>query len=73
VQDPSLLAEDFQFLAPIVGPLSKAKFLKAFESFNLKKAFPGTAADSYGTYSGKNRKWFWKTLGTRQAFPRLRI
>lgn len=44
-QDPSLLAEDFEFLAPIVGPLSKAKFLKAFESFNLKKAFPGTTAE----------------------------
>lgn len=41
VQDPSLLADDFVFLAPIVGPLSKEKFLEAFANFNLKKAFPG--------------------------------
>lgn len=39
--DPrELLADDFQFVAPIVGPLPLAEFLRAFGSFKLKEAIP---------------------------------
>lgn len=55
VQDPSLLADDFVFLAPIVGPLSKAKFLEAFANFNLKKAFPGERGGEGPGGSSANR------------------
>mmetsp|Transcript_8112 Transcript_8112/g.20837 ORF Transcript_8112/g.20837 Transcript_8112/m.20837 type:complete len:313 (-) Transcript_8112:1194-2132(-) len=37
--DPSLLAEDFQFVAPVVGPLGREEFASAFKSFKLKEAF----------------------------------
>ena len=37
---PELLAESFQFVAPVVGPLKKAEFVKAFNSFDLLQAFP---------------------------------
>ncbi|CAE8618584.1 unnamed protein product [Polarella glacialis] len=33
--DASCLADDFQFVAPIVGPLTKDEFLKAFGSFKV--------------------------------------
>ena len=36
--DPDeLLADDFQFVAPIVGPLGKREFLNAFGSFKVKE------------------------------------
>jgi len=38
--DGSCLAEDFQFVAPIVGPLDKAAFLRAFGSFKITDAMP---------------------------------
>ena len=34
------LAEDFQFVAPIIGPLDKEEFLRAFGSFKIKDAVP---------------------------------
>ena len=37
---PELMAEDFEFAGPVVGPLSKSKFIEAFTSFELKEAFP---------------------------------
>ena len=38
--DGSCLADDFQFVAPIVGPLNKAAFLRAFGSFKITDAMP---------------------------------
>jgi len=38
--EPSLLADSFQFVAPVVGPLSKKEFTEAFASFKLGDAFP---------------------------------
>lgn len=38
--DGSILAEDFQFVAPVVGPLSKKEFLGAFGSFKVKDGVP---------------------------------
>lgn len=37
--DPSSLAEDFEFCAPVVGPLNKEQYLGALKSFNLDEAF----------------------------------
>ena len=34
------LAADFKFNAPIIGPLGKEEFLKAFTSFKLGDGFP---------------------------------
>lgn len=45
--DPSLLAEDFQFLFPVVGPLTKAQFVEAFTNFKVRDAFPTSAANFY--------------------------
>lgn len=45
--DPSLLAEDFQFLFPVVGPLTKAQFVEAFTKFKVREAFPTSAANFY--------------------------
>ena len=40
VKDPSLLAPSFTFCGPLVGPIGKEEFIKAFGGFNLKVAFP---------------------------------
>jgi len=37
---PEMLAENFEFAGPVVGPLSKAAFLKAVGGFDFKSAFP---------------------------------
>jgi hypothetical protein len=38
--DPDLLAPSFTFCGPLVGPIDKDAFIKAFGSFQLNKAFP---------------------------------
>lgn len=38
--DEALFADEFVFQFPIIGPLSKTEFLKAFGSFKLKSIFP---------------------------------
>jgi len=39
--DPkSLLSDDFQFVAPIIGPIDREEFLRAFGSFRLREAIP---------------------------------
>jgi len=40
VSAPQLLAEDFQFKGPVVGPLDKEEYLAAVGSFDLASAFP---------------------------------
>jgi len=40
VLEPTLWADDFEFCAPIVGPLGKEEFLTAAGSFDVYKAFP---------------------------------
>merc|ERR1712127_202752 len=59
--DPTLLSEDFTFCAPIVGPLDKDTFVKAFSGFGLREAFPDSIdnssnfrVDPYDPY----RVWF---------------
>jgi len=65
--DGSCLAEDFQFVAPIVGPLSKAEFLRAFGSFKLKDAVPDLKDNSWFQVDPlePNRVWFFsRATGT---------
>lgn len=40
VLQPSLWADDFEFCAPYVGPLSKTKFLEAANGFQVYESFP---------------------------------
>ncbi|CAJ1434227.1 unnamed protein product [Effrenium voratum] len=65
--EPTVLAEDFQFVAPIVGPLGKAEFMKAFGSFKLKEAVPDIADNSWFQVDPlePNRVWFFsRATGT---------
>lgn len=58
--DPSLLAEDFQFLFPVVGPLTKAQFVEAFTNFKVRDAFPTASANFYNFHIDPlepNRIW----------------
>eukprot|EP00747_Dinoflagellata_sp_TGD_P194426 gnl/TRDRNA2_/TRDRNA2_61803_c0_seq1.p1 gnl/TRDRNA2_/TRDRNA2_61803_c0~~gnl/TRDRNA2_/TRDRNA2_61803_c0_seq1.p1 ORF type:complete len:290 (-),score=49.44 gnl/TRDRNA2_/TRDRNA2_61803_c0_seq1:267-1136(-) len=58
--DASCLADDFQFVAPIVGPLSKTEFMRAFGSFKVKEALPDIAENSWFQVDPMepNRVWF---------------
>lgn len=65
--DSSILAEDFQFVAPIVGPLSKTEFLNAFGSFKVKEAIPDLKDNSWFQVDPlePNRVWFFsRATGT---------
>ena len=65
--DGSCLAEDFQFVAPIVGPLSKKEFMNAFGSFKIKEAVPDLADNSWFQVDPlePNRVWFFsRATGT---------
>jgi hypothetical protein len=42
-----LLAEDFQFIFPVVGPLGKAEFVEAFSNFKVRDVFPTSRANFY--------------------------
>ena len=46
-EDPSLLASDFKFVAPVVGPLEKERFLAAFQSFKIDEGFPDAKFNYY--------------------------
>lgn len=41
LMDETILAEDFEFCAPFVGPLKKAPYLAALRNFKIEDAFPG--------------------------------
>eukprot|EP00554_Chaetoceros_debilis_P009867 CAMPEP_0194104854 /NCGR_PEP_ID=MMETSP0150-20130528/5116_1 /TAXON_ID=122233 /ORGANISM="Chaetoceros debilis, Strain MM31A-1" /LENGTH=263 /DNA_ID=CAMNT_0038792507 /DNA_START=77 /DNA_END=868 /DNA_ORIENTATION=+ len=65
VLDPSLWADDFEFCAPYVGPLSKERFLEAANGFQIYDSF----SDFDNRYFGFNvdpiepgRVWFMTRL-----------
>lgn len=65
--DASILADDFQFVAPIVGPLGKAEFINAFGSFKLQDALPDLRDNSWFQVDPlePNRVWFFsRATGT---------
>ena len=64
-KQPDVLAEDFQFIFPVVGPLGKAEFCKVFGSFQVDKALPVGEGGASSNYFGftidptePNRVWF---------------
>ena len=61
VENPALLASDFKFVAPVVGPLPKDDFLQAFDGFKLEEGFPDANAGYYAFRIDPfepNRVWF---------------
>jgi hypothetical protein len=46
-EEPSLLAPDYQFAGPVVGPLGKEEFVNALKSFTLKSLLPDLITKSY--------------------------
>jgi len=48
--DPALLSDDFQFVAPVVGPLPKQAFLDAIGSVDMATAFPDFQGEFYGFF-----------------------
>mmetsp|Transcript_26782 Transcript_26782/g.30612 ORF Transcript_26782/g.30612 Transcript_26782/m.30612 type:complete len:316 (+) Transcript_26782:154-1101(+) len=75
---PEVLADDFQFLFPVVGPLTKEQFLDAFGKFKVRDAFP-TSSPNYWNFRvdplEPNRIWFlargkYEHLGVLQFGPK---
>jgi len=59
-KQPDLLSEDFQFIFPVVGPLTKKEFTAAFSSFKVEEAFTGSY-NYFGFHvdpTEPNRVWF---------------
>jgi len=77
--DGLCLADDFQFVAPIVGPLSKKEFMRAFGSFKIRDALPDLANNSWFEVDPlePNRVWLFSrdrgthtgTLNFARAIP----
>lgn len=58
---PELLADNFLFVFPVVGPLRKADFILAFSSFKVEQAFPDSKNNFYNFFVDPlepNRVWF---------------
>merc|ERR1712038_1562035 len=58
---PELLADDFQFVFPVVGPLTKTEFCTIFSSFKVHDAFPNGIGNYFGFTVDPvepNRVWF---------------
>ncbi|QDZ20078.1 hypothetical protein HOP50_03g25970 [Chloropicon primus] len=58
---PEILADDFTFAGPVVGPIGKAGFLQAFSGFQVGDAFPDMKANAYNFHVDPfegNRVWF---------------
>ncbi|EOD37617.1 hypothetical protein EMIHUDRAFT_225164 [Emiliania huxleyi CCMP1516] len=43
--NPDWFAEDFRFVAPVVGPYDKGLFIDSLKSFDLKTAFPSLSSN----------------------------
>lgn len=68
--DPTLLADDFIFRGPVIGPLNKVDFQGVLEYFSIYKAFPDIDPNCFGfTIDPKNplRVWYFvRATGTYQ-------
>jgi len=75
--NPDLLSDDFQFIFPVVGPLTKSQFIEAFSDFKVREAFPTSQANFYNFHVDPlepNRIWFmargkYEHLGTLKIGP----
>mmetsp|Transcript_26246 Transcript_26246/g.62150 ORF Transcript_26246/g.62150 Transcript_26246/m.62150 type:complete len:314 (-) Transcript_26246:359-1300(-) len=70
-KDPSVLAPDFRFVAPVVGPLGKEEFTAAFASFKVRDALPDVRENSWNFHVDPiepNRVWWLaRAQGTHSA------
>lgn len=66
-----LLADDFQFVAPIIGPLTRAEFLRAFGSFKVKEAIPDAKDNAWFAVDAlePNRVWFFTRVSATHTGP----
>ncbi|KAJ1400841.1 hypothetical protein B484DRAFT_458102 [Ochromonadaceae sp. CCMP2298] len=66
--DASVLADDFEFCAPVVGPLGKKEYLGALKNFKIMDAFPDVENNYHFLRVDPfepNRVW-WHTRGVGQ-------
>jgi len=65
------LSEDFQFIFPVVGPLSKKEYLDAVGGFELGKMFPGFDRGLYFDFRVDpfeyNRVWFTASFNAKHS------
>ncbi|CAD7946304.1 unnamed protein product [Amoebophrya sp. A25] len=69
---PDLLAEDFRFVFPVVGPLSKREFVEAFSSFQVRNTFPQLRGNFFGFQVDPlepDRVWFFSRGDMLQTGP----
>lgn len=70
-KDPDLLADDFEFCAPIIGPLDKESYLNALGSFRILDAFPDLDGRIYNIHVDPfetNRVWWMsRNVGTHKG------
>lgn len=67
-----LLAPDFQFVAPIVGPIDRDEFLRAFGSFKLREGLPDLKTNSVFSVDPLEPNRVWCELHPRAAPLRAR-
>merc|ERR1712216_653066 len=70
---PEILADDFTFAGPVVGPIPKDAFVKAFSSFQVGDAFPDMKANAYNFHVDPfdgNRVWFMSRAVNAHRRPR---
>mmetsp|Transcript_55621 Transcript_55621/g.178450 ORF Transcript_55621/g.178450 Transcript_55621/m.178450 type:complete len:268 (-) Transcript_55621:220-1023(-) len=67
----SMLAEDFVFRGPVIGPLNKPDYKRALDYFSLYKAFPDISPNCFGFNVDPEdplRVWFFvRASGTNSA------
>lgn len=67
-EDPSVLADNFEFCAPVVGPLSKEEYIGALKNFDLLGAFPDMNANYHfirvDPWEHNRVWWHTRTTGT---------
>jgi len=72
VKDNSMLADDFQFIFQVMGPLPKEEFLSTFPKFGVNKAFPNMAKNYFGFTIDPlepNRVWFFSRAVAKHEGP----
>ena len=69
--DEALLADSFEFVGPVVGPLSKSAFVNAIGSVDIDKAFPDFQGQFYGFFVDPydlNRVWYHRCVEINRWF-----
>ena len=74
VDDPSLLASNFEFCAPVVGPLQKDEYINSLKNFDLLQAFPDMNNRFYNIHVDPfepNRVWWFTRAKATHTGPLL--